>query len=179
MRAATGLAVILTLVLAVGAHAQGPPPPTPGPEHDILKRDVGVWDATLEMSFPGAPPMTMSGVETNTLMGGRWLVSKYEADMMGQAFEGRGITGWNPTKKVYSGVWADTMGLEMTFAEATYDPDTDTMTGWMEMADPMTGGKSKAKTVATWPDASTRIVKVYPPSGGDEPFMTFTYDKRK
>ena len=178
MKAAACLAAILTLGLAAGAPAQGPMPPQPGPEHDILKKDVGVWDATLEMSFPGAPPMTMDGVETNVLMGGRWLISKYESDMMGQLFEGRGITGWDPAKKAYVGIWADTMGTEMTHAEATYDAETNTMTGWMEMPDPM-GGKTKAKTVATWPDEDSRVVKVYGPDGGDEPFMTFTYARRK
>jgi hypothetical protein len=178
MRAAACLAVILTLGLAAGTAAQGPPPPQPGPEHEILKRDVGVWDATLDMSFPGAPPMVMDGVETNVLMGGRWLVSKYESDMMGQPFEGRGITGWDPARKAYVGVWADTMGTELTHAEGTYDSETNTMTGWMEMPDPM-GGKTKVKTLATWPDENTRIVKVYGPDGGDEPFMTFTYQRRK
>lgn len=178
MRAATCLATILTLGLTAGADAQ-PMPPQPGPEHEILKKDVGVWDATLEMNAPGMGPMTMQGVETNTLMGGLWLVSKYESDMMGQPFEGRGITGWDPEKKAYVGVWADTMSTEMTHAEATYDAETKTMTGWVEMPDPTTGGKSKAKTEATWPDESTRIVKFYPPGGGDEPSMTFTYKKRQ
>jgi hypothetical protein len=176
MRAAA-CAASLTLTLAAGAWAQGPPPP-PGPEHEILGRDVGVWDATIEMTFPGAPPMTMNGVETNTLMGGRWLVSQYESDMMGQPFEGRGITGWDPEKKVYFGVWVDTMSADMTHAESTYDSETKTMTGWMEMPDPM-GGKTRAKTEATWPDEDTRIVKVFAPDGGPEPFMTFTYEKRK
>lgn len=178
MRAAACSATVI-LALAAGAGAQGPPaPPQPGPEHEILARDVGVWDATIEMALPGAPPMTMSGVETNTLMGGRWLISKYESDMMGQPFEGRGITGWDPEKKAYVGVWVDTMSAEMTHAEATYDAETGTMTGWMEMPDPM-GGTTRAKTEATWPDESSRIVKVYGPDGGPEPFMTFTYEKRK
>lgn len=58
------------------------------------------------------------------------------------------------------------------------DPQTRTMTGWMEMPDPM-GGKTRAKTEGTWPDGSTRIVKVFGPDGGPEPFMTFTYQMRK
>ena len=180
MRAAACSVAILALALGLAAAAQAQPMlPQPGAEHEILKRDVGVWDATVEMNAPGAGPMTMEAVETNTLMGGRWLISNYESDMMGQPFEGRGITGWDPTKKAYVGVWADTMSAEITHAESTYDRETDTMTGWLEMPDPMTGGKSKAKTEATWPDESTRIVKFYPPGGGDAPMMTFTYKKRE
>jgi hypothetical protein len=178
MKAAACLAVILTLGLAAGAYAQGPPPPQPGPEHEILKRDVGVWDATIEMSFPGAPPMTMTGVETSTLMAGRWLVTEWESDMMGQPFEGHGVAGWDPAKKAYVGVWADSMNTDFSHSESTYDSETDTLTGWMEMPDPM-GGKSKAKTEETWPDENTRMVKIFGPDGGPEPFMTFTYEKRK
>ena len=41
------------------------------------------------------------------------------------------------------------------------------------------GGKSKVKTVEEWPDEDTRLVRFFGPDGGDEPFMTFTYEKRK
>jgi len=45
------------LALAAPALAQMPPMPTPGPEHETLKKDVGTWDATVEMFMaPGAPP---------------------------------------------------------------------------------------------------------------------------
>ena len=46
------------------------------------------------------------------------------------------------------------------------------------MPDPM-GGKSKVKTVEKWPEEGTRLVTFFGPDGGDEPFMTFTYEKRK
>jgi hypothetical protein len=178
MRSAACLAATLVLALAAGAYAQGPPPPQPGPEHEILKRDVGVWDATIEMGFPGAPPMTMTGVETSTLVAGRWLVTEFESDMMGQTFEGRGIAGWDPNKKAYAGVWADSMNTEFSHSESTYDPETDSLIGWTEMPDPM-GGMRKAKTVEEWPDAETRLIRIYPTMEAPEPFMTMTYKKRK
>jgi hypothetical protein len=176
MKAAACLAPVLTLALSGVAVAQGPP--MPGPEHEILKRDVGVWDTVLEINFPGAPPMTMNGVETNTLVAGRWLASEFKGEMMGQAFEGRGLSGWDPAKKAYVAVWVDGMATSISQAESTYDAATNTMKGWMEMADP-SGGKSKAKTEATWPTADTRVVKVFGPDGTGEPFMKMTYTKRK
>jgi len=176
MKAAARLAPVLALALSGLAFAQVPP--MPGPEHEVLKRDVGVWDTVLEMNFPGAPPMTMNGVETNTLLAGRWLVSEFKGEMMGQTFEGRAITGWDPAKKAYVGVWVDGMATSISQAESTHDAATNTMKGWMEMADP-SGGKSKAKTEATWPTADTRVVKVFGPEGTGEPFMKMTYTKRK
>jgi hypothetical protein len=178
MKAAACVAAIWTLGLAAGTFAQGPPAPVPGPEHEILMRDVGVWDATIEMTGPGMPPTVMTGVETSTLVAGRWLVTEFESEMMGRSFEGRGIAGWDPGKKAYVSVWADSMNTAFSHSESTYDPETDSLTGWMEMPDPM-GGMSKVKTVESWPTKSSRVVNIFGPDGSGEPFMTGTYAKRK
>jgi hypothetical protein len=122
--------------------------------------------------------MTMTGVEKSTLVAGRWLVTEFESDMGGRLFEGRGISGWDPEKKAYVAVWADSMSTELSRSESTYDPQTKALTGWMEMRDPM-GGKRKAKTVEEWQDAETRVVRVYPTADAPEPFMRMTYRKRK
>ena len=37
--------VTVSLTPAIAA-AQAPPMPTPGPEHAVLKEDVGTWDAS-------------------------------------------------------------------------------------------------------------------------------------
>jgi hypothetical protein len=180
MRATTlATTALLVGVAATAARPQGPPVPRPGPEHEILKRDEGVWDATIEMTpGPGLPPMTMTGTETSTLVGGRWLISEFHSEMMGQPFEGHGITGWDPEKEAYVGVWADTMSTELTQSESTFEHETNTMTGWMEMRNP-TGEKGKARTVEEWPDETTRIIRIYPTMDAAEPFMTMTYKKRK
>lgn len=176
MKAAARLAPVLTMALAGAAFAQGPP--MPGPEHEILKRDVGVWDTVMEMSFPGAPPMTMMGVETNTLLSSRWLISEFRGEIMGQAFEGRGMTGWDPEKKAYVAVWADSMSTSINQGESTHDAATNTAKGWMETASPM-GGRSRSRTEASWPTADTRVVKIFGPDGSTEPFMKMTYTRRK
>jgi hypothetical protein len=169
----------LILGVAAGAYAQAPPIPQPGPEHEILKRDVGTWDVALEINIgPGMPPFTMAGVETATMVSGRWLVSEFKSEMMGQPFESRGISGWDPDKKAYVSVAADTMSTSLTPSESTYDAATNTMTGWSEMRDPM-GNKAKAKIVVTWPAPDTRVVKVFMNPSDPQPFMTLTYKKRK
>lgn len=176
MRAPARLVPVFALALSSAAFAQGPP--LPGPEHEVLKRDVGVWDSVMEMSFPGMPPSTMTGVETNTLVAGRWLVSEYRGEVMGQAFEGRGLTGWDPAKRAYVGVWVDSMGTSINQSESTFDAATGTLTGWMEMVDP-SGSKSRARTQETWPTTDTRLVRVFPPNGGTEPLMKITSTRRK
>jgi hypothetical protein len=177
MRLTTSFAAALLLGAAASALAQ-PPVPQPGPEHDVLKRDVGAWDVTMEMTAPGMPPFQMTGVETNALFGGLWLLTEYKSDFMGQVFEQHGLIGYDPAKKAYVSVWANTMSTSLNVGESTFDAATNTLTGWSEMPDPA-GGKAKAKTVATWPGPDQRVVKIYMPADAPEPFMTMTYKKRK
>jgi hypothetical protein len=175
-----------TLVLALFALAapavaqEGPPLPKPGPEHEVLKNDVGTWDATVEITpAPGAPPMVSKGVETSTLLGGLWLVTDFKSDMMGQPFMGHGTTGWDSGKKKYVGTWVDTMSSGISLSESTWDPATKTMTGWMEGPD-MMGRIVKTKAVSEWKDADTRVFTLYTPGpdGKEVAGFKITYKRR-
>src|SRR5215472_3416744 len=121
----------LTAVLAASSLlAQQPKKPQPahpemtapkaGPEHDILKEEVGDWDATVEMlTPPGIPPST--GEEKCTLMGGLWVITDFRGDFAGHPFYGHGTIGWNPIKKKYVSTWVDSMATSIGFGESTYD----------------------------------------------------------
>src|SRR5687767_11881324 len=80
------------------ADPQGMPPmPTAGPEHEILKHDVGTWDATVEMLGATPAPPPSKGTESNVLMSnGLWLISDFKSEMMGMPFHGHGTSGWDP-----------------------------------------------------------------------------------
>jgi hypothetical protein len=52
------------------------------------------------------------------------------------------------------------------------------MTGSAEVPDP-SGGKSKAKSVATWPGPDERVVKIFVPPDAPQPAVTLTYKRRK
>ena len=95
----------------------------------MLRKDVGTWDATVEMFMaPGAPPEVSKGTEIVTMMGGFWQLTEFKSEMMGQPFEGRGATGYDPAKKKYVGTWVDTMTPGYYTVEGTYergDEDAD------------------------------------------------------
>jgi uncharacterized protein DUF1579 len=173
---------LAALALASPALAQMPPVPQPGPEHALLKGDAGTWDATVEVILPpGAPPVPASkGTETNTLMGGLWLVSDFKGDMMGSPFTGHGIAGWDPSKKKYVSVWTDSMSTSLMTGESTYDAASKTMTGWMEGPD-MTGKVTKTKLVTEYKDPDTRVFTMYGPGpdGKEVPGLRITYKRRK
>jgi hypothetical protein len=166
------------LALATPALAQMPPMPTPGPEHEMLRKDVGTWDATVEMFMaPGAPPEVSKGTETVTMMGGFWQLTEFKSEMMGQPFEGRGATGYDPAKKKYVGTWVDTMTPGYYTVEGTYDAATKTLTATMEGPDP-SGAVAKTKETTQWKDADSRVFTMYAPDGTTVG-MRITYKRRK
>jgi len=166
------------LALAVPALAQMPPMPQPGPEHEMLKKDVGTWDATVEAFMaPGAPPSVSKGTETLSMMGGFWLLSEFKSEMMGQPFEGRGTTGYDPAKKKFVGTWVDTMAPGYYTVEGTYDAAKKTLTEIMEGPDP-SGAVAKTKATTAWTGADGRVFTMYAPDGKTVT-MKITYKRRK
>jgi hypothetical protein len=166
---------------AAGARAQDMPPmPKPGPEHDVLKKAVGTWDATVEMLMPPAPPS--KGTETTALgPGGLWLVTDFKAaEMMGSPFQGHGVEGWDPAKKKYVGTWVDSMSTAIALSESTYDAASKSMNGTMSVTGP-DGQPMKLKTVTQYKDDDTRVFTMYMPGpdGKEAASMRITYKRRK
>jgi hypothetical protein len=178
------LAFVVISTIAVAAQ-QGPPPaPKPGPEHEVLKMDVGTWDAVVELApAPGAPAgaSKSKGVETNRIgCGGLCLITDFKADMMGMPFEGHGVTTWDPAKKKYIGSWTDSLSTGLAIGESTYDAKGKKWSGTMEGPD-MTGNVVKSRAVGEWRDANTRVFTMYSagPDGKEAQSMKITYTKRK
>jgi hypothetical protein len=184
------LAALCLALVAPAAGAQDKPAAAPpgmpaapkaGPEHEVLKHDVGTWDATVESFMPGAAqPMVSKGTETNSLVGGLWLVTDFKSDMMGQPFQGHGVSGWDPNKKKYVGTWVDTMSTGLGLSESTYDAATKTLTGTFEGPDP-TGQIMKMKAVTVMKDPDTRVFTMSGPGpdGKDMTYMRITYQRKK
>jgi len=178
LKKVVGVLSVSLLALAVPALAQMPPMPQPGPEHELLKKDVGTWDATVEMFMaPGAPPSVSKGTETLTMMGGFWLLSEFKAEMMGQPFEGRGTTGYDPGRKKYVGTWVDSMTPGYYTVEGTYDAARKMLTEVMEGPDP-SGAVAKTKATTEWTGADGRVFTMYAPDGKTVA-MRITYKRRK
>jgi hypothetical protein len=156
--------------------------PKPGPEHEILKMEAGVWDATVEESVePGAPPKVSKGVETNTLIcGGLWLTSEFKGEMMGQPFQGHGVTGYDPLKKSYIGIWVDGMSPALGLVVGTYDPAKKTMSNIYESHDP-SGKPVKMKMVTVWKGEDSRAwtATTVGEDGKDVTMLTIKYQRRK
>lgn len=166
-----------------GAPQGMPPMPKPGPEHEVFKNDLGTWDATVESFMaPGQPPTASKGVETNTMgPGGFFLITDFQSEFGGMPFHGHGTAGYDPIKKKYVSTWIDSMSPGHNIGEASYEPATKTLTGWMEGLDPMEGKVVKSKMVSHWKDDNTRTFSMYKtlPDGKEVLMMRITYTRRK
>jgi Protein of unknown function (DUF1579) len=152
-------------------------PPTPGPEHRVLAKDVGTWDADVVVRMGGGPPQSSRGVSVNRLVcGGLWLVCDFRNETSG--FEGHGVFGYDPKKGRYVGTWVDPMRTFLAPMEGTWDAGAKTMTFIVHHEGPR-GPVQWRETTQTVDDV-TQIFRVFmaQPGAAEAEVMTVTYKRR-
>jgi hypothetical protein len=174
----------LALLFLLGAAPSSRPADDPGawPEQEILKREEGVWNATVQLvPEPGTEPEVSNGVETNLLAtGGRWLISDFKGRLKDQPFQGHGVLGYDAARKRFVRAWVDTTQTNLWTASGTYDPATRTLTMWMETPD-ASGQTQRFRTTTIWKDNDTKIYTMYAPGPEttEAAGMIITYRRRK
>src|SRR6185436_2307139 len=73
-------------------------------EHTKLASLVGTWDAEMNCPTMGRSKGTLT---TESVLGGRVLLSRFSADMNGQPYEGVELRGYDKDKKQFWVVWCD------------------------------------------------------------------------
>ena len=136
----------------------------PGEHHAHMAKLAGNFDYTLKMWMdPAAPPTESTGKRTAELiLGGRYLVEKYNGQFMGMPFEGQSIMAYDNVQKKYLGTWIDNMGTGIMFTSGSCDgKGTWTMSG--DMADPATGKMVSTRSVTKIVDDNTFVMEMYAP----------------
>lgn len=157
---AIGLVPALLLAFVPITSAQEMELPKPTKEHEMLKKDVGTWDAAIKMWMGPGDPAESKGVETNTMLGDLWLISHFQGDVAGMKFDGHGQTGYDPLKKKYVGSWVDTFTTSVTLLDGTYDEKTGEVTMVGETTD-AAGNKAQMKTVSKHTADGKRIFTLF------------------
>jgi hypothetical protein len=157
-----------------------------GPMSEVLRQREGTWDVTIEMqTSPKAAKSVSKGTQTNRLaVGGAWLLSDFEGEVGGRSASGRpfighAITGFDPQKSKYVGVWVDSEGRHITLLEGTYDISKKTF----RMTSLEKDGKGKLTPVtgvARFTDPDTEVVTLFSqgPDAKAVKSMTTTYRRR-
>jgi hypothetical protein len=117
----------------------------PGENHKLLEGLAGTWTAHAKFfGPPGQPPMESTGTSEQTLiLGGRFLRQEYKADMMGQPFQGMGLTGYDNLRKKFIGIWVDSMSTFFMMSEGTVDEGKKVLTFSGSYEDPMNPGTKR------------------------------------
>ncbi|NOY29882.1 MAG: DUF1579 domain-containing protein [Planctomycetes bacterium] len=160
------LAFLLALTTSgLASSAQG----QPTAEHQALATEVGVWDAETKFWMaPDTPPMASKATETNTILGGMWLISEFKGDMGGMPFLGRGQFGYDPVAKKYIGTWIDSMSPYLSIMEGSMDESNKKLTMLSKGRDARTGEESLTKMVTTYIDEDHKTFEMFSLVEGEE-----------
>jgi hypothetical protein len=171
------LATFLFAALAVPALAQTPV--QPGPEHKMLAKDAGTWNAVLELMGDDGQMAKSTGTSVvKVICGGLWVTDDFDAKLGNGPFQGHGTTGYDAEKKKFIGTWVDSMTSHIMVTEGTLDASGKvlTMTG---MGPGTAGILVKHTMVTTFKDANTRVFEMFVPgaNGKDLKILTITYTR--
>jgi len=107
--------------------------------HKLLEFFVGKWDVSISMwEFPGNPPQTSKGTaEAATILGGRFIMTKFKGTMMGVPFDAVQIDGHDNIQNKFRTLWLDSTSTAFFLLEGTYDPASKSWTHTGRWTDPM------------------------------------------
>ncbi len=153
---------------------------TPGDNHKALDGMVGNWTAVSKWWVaPDTEPMVSTGTCTNSwVLGGRYIMTTFNGDMMGQPFEGLGLMGYDNYKQKYIQIWMDSMSTMWMTSEGTMSGNTCTLNS--EFDDFMTGKKSRMRQEVKVIDNDHHVLNMYgfTPDGKEFQMGEITYTRQ-
>jgi hypothetical protein len=155
---------------------------TPGDMQKWMASSDGTWDADITMwMYPDSPAMKMKGVAVYKMNpDGLHQESTHTGDMGPMKFEGRSVTGYDNTKKVFVSTWYDNMGSGIMMMEGTYNDQTKTLKLKGRQVDPTQGKEMEVKELVKYIDDNTMHMEMYCEMDGKETkTMELTAKKRK
>lgn len=163
-------------VLSVPVLGFSQQPVVTGPEQDKLTQLEGVWDATIKLGDAESKGTLTYKVD----LGGLWLVSEFQGEIGGAKFAGRGLDSYDPVRKKYISLWADSNAPVPVILEGTFDKEgkVQTMTGEGPGPD---GKPQKFQSVTRYVDKNTFHWTMYEPApdGKMVELLKISYKRRK
>ncbi len=111
----------------------------PGDHHKHLDYFVGTWKTKTKiyMGGPGSPAMESEGTSVmKWVLDGRFIQDVHKGTMMGQPYEGFGMTGYDNFRNLYVSSWYSNMGTNALTMAGMRHPETGVFTYYGEMDEP-------------------------------------------
>jgi hypothetical protein len=148
-----------------------------GEHHEHLAKFAGKWKAKVKYwPDPAQEPQVSTGTMTSSMvLGGRYLHSMYQGEMMGMPFEGAGIDAFDNVSGKYISMWMDNMSTGVMTWKGKCNGDGTVRTMYGEMTAP-DGAKIKSRTVATMVDENSQKYESFMvlPDGAEKKEMEIT-----
>jgi len=153
-------------IALVGMHhmsaQEAPTLPQPVKEHEWLQQFIGEWESETQVFMDPNNPLKGTGSETVRSLGGFWIVSTGKGEMAGSNMEYVMTLGYDPAKKKYVGVWADSMTSHLWNMEGSVDESGKVLTMESTGPCPMRPGQlSKFRDVTEFKSKDHRTFTSY------------------
>lgn len=138
---------------------------TPGKMHAEMLKGVGVWQGKQTMWFaPGTEPMHSECTSTiSSFMDGRFVKCEIAGNMMGQAYNGFGISGFDNVSQKFQSTWVDNHGTGIMMGTGDLSADGKTMTINYTYNCPITKKPAVMREVQKHTGADTMVMEMYGP----------------
>ena len=136
---------------------------TPGPQHTEMAKMVGEFTMTVKSYMePGGEPDVSTGTASRKMiMGGRYLEETVTGTVMGQPFEGRGLTGYNNVTGKWWGTWLDNMSTGINTSHGEWDFQKGVGVFYGDYVDPMTKVIEETRGVITQLEGGSELMEMF------------------
>lgn len=123
----------------------------PGPSHHLLDGFVGRWKTRISFrTDPAAPAQLSEGSSTiDWILGKRFIKEEFSGEVLGERFNGFGMTGYDNARQRFSNLWVDSMNTAMATALGTYDTENHRFDFIGEVYDPLQGSPKTNRSSLT------------------------------
>jgi hypothetical protein len=154
---------------------------SPGPAHKALDALAGNWKAEVKcwMEPGGSPHVSQGTAKAKWTLNGRFLEEEFHGEMMGKAFTGRSLIGYDNTKQTFNTVWMSDMQTSMFTSEGKGDNGNKVITLEGKATCPATGRKDiPMKTVFRLMSPDKHVFEMFDGSKGENAkTMEITYTR--
>lgn len=157
---------------------------TPGKMHELLAKDIGVWEGKCKMWMaPGTEPMTSDCTSTVTgIMDGRYVKGVWEGDMPGMGpFRGEGVIGFDNVLQKFVGTWYDNHSTGIMTGTGELAADGKTMTWKYTYQCPITKKPTTMRQIERTTGEKTKSFEMFgtdPKSGAEYKMMSVEFTKK-
>ncbi|MGE5457610.1 MAG: DUF1579 domain-containing protein [Methanococcaceae archaeon] len=143
---------------------------TPGPAHNWMAESAGEWKTAIKLWMdPAAPPTVSEGsCKQEMILGGRYLKSTHTSTMMGMAYEGLMLQGFDNKTKEFTSIWMDNFGTGTMVSKGKYDQNNKTLTLNGTAVDPLSDKDAAYKQTLKIIDKNKMVMEMFMVNDGKE-----------